>query len=126
LRTFFILLYLSFSGSLYNDIAFMSITAHWIDINFEMNNVLMDFIELHGSHSGVNIENVFSNSLITYKVFDKKLAVTLDNASNNNAFIAALMERDPTFDREHHIRCFGHVLNLTAQDALRTMSDEIN
>ena len=45
--------------------------------------MLMDFVELNGSHSGVNIEKAFSESLMDFNVFDKKLAITLDNAYNN-------------------------------------------
>ena len=62
----------------------------------------------------MNIEKAFSQSLLEFKVFEKKLAITLDNAYNNNVFLSALMERDPTFDKEHHVRCFGHILNLAA------------
>ena len=108
-----------------NDLAFMAITAHWISTDFEIHSLLMDFVELFGSHSGVNIEKAFSQSLIEFNVFDNKLAITLDNAYNNDTFISALMERDPAFDKEHHIRCFGHILNLCAQDALELVKDEL-
>ena len=109
-----------------NDLAFMAITAHWICPDFKMHSVLMDFVELNCSHSGVNIEKAFSSSLKEFKVFEKKLAITLDNAYNNDTFLSALMERDPTFDKEHHIRCFGHVLNLCAQDALKMVESELS
>jgi hypothetical protein len=108
-----------------NDLAFMAITAHWISEDFVINSILMDFVELSGSHSGVNIEKAFSQSLIEFNVFEKKLAITLDNAYNNDTFLSALMERDPTFDKEHHVRCFGHILNLAAQDALGLVEDEL-
>lgn len=36
------------------------------------------------------------------------------------------MERDRTFDKEHQIRCFGHILNLTAQAALKEADEEIS
>jgi uncharacterized C2H2 Zn-finger protein len=109
-----------------NDLAFMAITAHWISADFHIHSLLIDFVELFGSHSGVNIEKAFSQSLIECNVFDKKLAITLDNAYNNDTFISALMERDPSFDKEHHIRCFGHILNLCAQDALALVKDELS
>ncbi len=86
----------------------------------------MDFVCLNFGHSGENIEKAFSKSLKDFKVFDKKLAITLDNAYNNDTFLSALMERDPTFDKEHHIGCFGHILNLSAQDALGCVESEIS
>jgi hypothetical protein len=109
-----------------NDLAFMAITAHWISPDFVIRSMLMDFVELSERHSGLNIETAFSQSLIDFGVFDKKLAITLDNASNNDSFIDALMDRDPSFDKEHHIRCFGHILNLCAQQALEAASVEIS
>ncbi len=102
-----------------NDLAFMA-------IDFAIHSILMDFVELLGSHSGVNIEKAFSESLIEFNVFDEKLAVTVDNAYNNDTFMSALMERDPTFDIEHHVRCLGHILNLCAQAALELVKDELS
>jgi hypothetical protein len=51
-----------------NDLAFMAITSHWISTDFEIHSLLMDFVELFGSHSGVNIEKAFSQSLIEFNV----------------------------------------------------------
>jgi len=104
-----------------NDLAFMAITA-----TLDIHSILIKFVELLGSHSGVNIEKAFSESLIEFNVFDKKLAVTVDNAYNNDTFMSALMERDTTFDKEHHVRCFGHILNLCAQAALELVKDELS
>jgi hypothetical protein len=41
-----------------NDIPFMAITGHWIDCNFKMRSMLMDFVALPGSHTGIAIEKV--------------------------------------------------------------------
>jgi hypothetical protein len=71
-----------------NDLAFMAITAHWISADFSMQSMLMGFAELFEGHSGVNIEKAFSQSLIEFNVFDKKLVITLDNAYNNDTFIS--------------------------------------
>lgn len=64
--------------------------------------------------------------MIDNGVFDKKLAITLDNATNNDSFIDELMKRDPTFTAEHHVRCFGHILNLSAKDALAVVEEELS
>jgi hypothetical protein len=68
----------------------------------------------------------FSQSLIDNGVFDKKLAITLDNATSNDSFIEDLIKRDPTFTAEHHVRCFGHILNLSAKDALAVVEEELS
>ena len=59
-------------------------------------------------------------------MFDKKLAITLDNASNNDVFISKLIERDPTFSKARQIRCFGHILTLSSQNALNLVNGEIS
>lgn len=108
-----------------NDLSFMAITAHWISPQFVVQSLLVDFLEIQGSHTGVNIEKYFSESLIEFGLFDKKLAVTLDNAYNNDTFISSLIKRDPSFTKDHHIRCFGHILNITSQDALKLVQTQI-
>jgi uncharacterized C2H2 Zn-finger protein len=41
-----------------NDIPFMAITGHWIDRNFKLWSMLIDFVALPGSHTGIAIEKV--------------------------------------------------------------------
>jgi hypothetical protein len=53
-------------------------------------------------------------------------AITLDNASNNDSFIEELMKRKPSFTADHHVRCFGHILNLAAKDALAVVEEELS
>ena len=64
--------------------------------------------------------------MINNGVFDKKLAITLDNASNNDSFIEELIKRDPSFTAQHHVRCFGHILNLSAKVALAVVDEELS
>ena len=39
--------------------AFLGINAHWICQDWKINSMLIDFIELSGSHSGENLANAF-------------------------------------------------------------------
>jgi hypothetical protein len=36
------------------------------------------------------------------------------------------MKRDNSFTAEHHVRCFGHILNLCAKDALAVVKEELS
>ena len=54
----------------------------------------------------------------------KILTITLDNASNNDSFIQSLIP-DVIRGGEYHIRCFAHVANLAAQDALKSIEPVI-
>jgi hypothetical protein len=57
---------------------------------------------------------------------DKFLAITLDNASNNDVFMRCLeLDDSNDFSSFHHIRCFAHVLNLGAQAALAVISEDL-
>jgi hypothetical protein len=58
-----------------NVIEFLGITAHYIDANWNLKEVLVDFVELSGSHSGDNLAQAFVKFLQ-----DKKILI---KASNN-------------------------------------------
>lgn len=59
------------------------------------------------------------------------MGITLDNASNNGAFIRLLtnwaIEKRIPFDKDdNHFRCFAHVINLSVQAALTQLESEIS
>lgn len=49
------------------------------------------------------------------------LGLTTDNAKNNDTFVTALLRKQVLGDREAHQRCFAHVINLGAQEAIKDM-----
>jgi hypothetical protein len=59
------------------------------------------------------------------------MGITLDNASNNMAFIRLMtnwgVEKGIPFDQNtNHFRCFAHVINLSIQAALTCLETEIS
>lgn len=54
-----------------NYLAFMGVTAHWIDHTFEMHSVLLDFIPLVGRHTGDNMAEKLIECLTDLKVLPK-------------------------------------------------------
>jgi hypothetical protein len=58
------------------------------------------------------------------------MGITTDNAANNNTFIRSLTSwaayKAISFDENQHFRCFAHVINLSAQEALSCLSKEIS
>jgi hypothetical protein len=54
-----------------NQIPFLGITAHWISLNWELKNTVLDFKVLEGTHSGENIATVFFNILKEYGILNK-------------------------------------------------------
>ncbi|CAG8803303.1 41130_t:CDS:2, partial [Gigaspora margarita] len=122
---------LSFISDLWtspNNKSYISATAHYIDENWVLKKIIIDFGLLSGKHDGVNIANRFYQILEDYNIVSKFLAITLDNATNNNVFVRELAiklkkKMDVSWDPEClRFQCFNHILNLAAQAALKLNS----
>ena len=61
-----------------------------------------------------------------YGIQEKVLAMTLDSATSNDVMLRTL-DDDSTnsFSIFAHIRCFAHVVNLGAQDALNVIKNDL-
>ena len=100
--------------------AYMCITAHWLDKDWEHQGIVLDFVELPGSHTGKLIAKKFVETLKEFKVLDKMCGITLDNASNNGVFIKHLHEdKNIPWTKYWRVSCFAHVLNLAVQVAVK-------
>ncbi|GBC00584.1 hypothetical protein RclHR1_03900001 [Rhizophagus clarus] len=66
---------------------------------------LLDFIDLSGSHSGKNLCNAFVKSCQEFGILEKIFAITSDNASNNDTFIKYL-------ENVCHYCCIAHIMNI--------------
>lgn len=88
----------------------------------------MDFVSLPGSHTGENIAKCFIQIVTEFNLLTLGLCHTLttDNATNNDVFITILLRKGYLESPEHHIRCFGHVINLAAQDSFKEMDNVFN
>jgi hypothetical protein len=51
--------------------SFLYLTGHFIDINWKLQNTIIDFIEIFESHSGENIKEVFVLLLKNYSIQNK-------------------------------------------------------
>ena len=106
------------------NIAFLGITAHFIDQDWALQSVALDFLPLPGAHTGMNLHQAFQSVLVKYRLTEKVMGITLDNALYSDSFIAE-MNLDSLFDSFHHVRCFAHVLNLGAEAALSVIADDL-
>lgn len=106
-----------------NGLAILGITAHWVDNEFILREVILDSIELQGTHSGKNIGNAVLECLKQLEIETKLFCITADNASNNNTMAQELAKYLAQFDSEIHIiGCVGHVINLAAKQGLKVLS----
>jgi hypothetical protein len=112
-----------------NSQAFLAITAHWIDLEWRLREVLLDFAPLSGSHTGENICSTFVASCDRFGVLPKILAITTDSASTNGVFLRSVEEvcanRGIAFSkRDGHVRCAAHVFNIAVQELLKRIHAE--
>lgn len=103
--------------------AFMAITGYFIDKDWKYRETLLGFEPLHGAHSGVNLSTTLMELLQKYDIVNRVLAITTDNASNNNTLIENIQEtikslRLPSQALIVRIPCLAHVIQLSLRDLL--------
>jgi len=93
----------------------MSITAHFIDGNFKIQNVLIDFSLIPYPHGGQQIMEKLREIITEFKIEKKLIALTSDNASNNIKAFKILKNWLKNYSSEEiiHFRCFAHIINLS-------------
>ena len=57
--------------------AFLAITTYYIDKNWKLQNILVDFIQIFGSHSGKNIKDAFVTGLQNLSIQNKVIFLFL-------------------------------------------------
>jgi len=67
----------------------------------------------------VNLAQAFAEVLRSFKIKNKILSVTCDNASNNDTMIHELDDSLSEFSSLNRTRCFAHILNLVAKALLK-------
>ncbi|XP_078442307.1 putative transcriptional regulator tpeD [Wolffia australiana] len=108
-----------------NNIALLGITAHWIDNNLKLCELLLGLRQIKGSHSGSNLATIIVEVAYHHGIESKICAITTDNASNNKTMIASVVDQlktiNPQFTMDRHVPCFAHVLNLVVQAKLKVI-----
>jgi hypothetical protein len=67
-----------------------AVIGHWITPNYVKRKALFEFTALKGVHSGENIAGITFAALDRLRVLQKLLAITADNALNNNTLVKHL------------------------------------
>jgi hypothetical protein len=110
--------------------SFMAIIATFIDKDWNIQEALIGFEPLHGSHSGKELATVVKRVIESYHIEESVHSITTDNASNNSTLIQSMNElveelqyrlnRDEGFftGRIQHMPCFAHVLQLALKALL--------
>jgi hypothetical protein len=106
--------------------AFIAVTGYFIDQNWNYREILLGFEPLHGTHSGVNLSAVLLDLFQQHNIINRVLAITTDNASNNNTLISSIQESAQTVQLLNldnnttiiRVPCIAHVIQLSLKQLL--------
>lgn len=114
--------------------AFMGINCYFINAKWEFREVLAGFEPISGKHDGATLARAFYSVMGSYeavKLAECTLAVTADNASNNNTMREKLKQ---TIARQHgghewdhklgSIPCLAHVIQLAVNELVKGLAIE--
>lgn len=102
-----------------SNVAMLGVTAHWIDENFKMQNIILALKPIDGPHTGVNLATLLKNILDKFNITDRLYCITADNASNNTTMGQSLTTMIPHFDASQSLHgCVAHVINLVAKSGM--------
>ncbi|CAI5531725.1 unnamed protein product [Closterium sp. Naga37s-1] len=104
-----------------NGKAWLVVTGHWIDKNFQLRTAVLEFREMLGRHGGKEMAQVVEETFVQWGLEGRCLGFTTDNASINIAAFRRMSEEGGGqcfFNSRMHFRCLAHVINLAVQAAL--------
>ncbi|GKA00176.1 zinc finger BED domain-containing protein RICESLEEPER 2-like protein [Tanacetum coccineum] len=101
--------------------SYICVTAHWIEPGtWQMMKRVIAFEDFPVPHTGSALAKTLINVFVKFKLENKIMSITLDNASNNTSAIGKLrLKYEPPMEgRFYHSRCVAHIINLCVQDGL--------
>ncbi|KAI0573130.1 Dimer-Tnp-hAT domain-containing protein [Pyrenophora tritici-repentis] len=107
-----------------NHLSFLAVKVYFISQNWTLQEKLLDFIPMRGRHTGASIAADVLRILLETNTKARLLAITCDNASNNQTLTrtlqASLLEQDIEWDAsENTVPCIAHIINLVVQDIIQ-------
>jgi hypothetical protein len=111
-------------------LAFLAVVACYITDDWELQEVLIGFEQIKGTHTSENVAWIIEAVLKRYDLADQLLGFTFDNASNNtmlsNALTSPLCYLSIEWDCEsNHIPCMAHVIQLILGEYMKELKIKI-
>ena len=112
-------------------LSYMCLVAHYIDNDWKMQYRVLNFFELDPPHKGPVIGQAAYDCVAAWKIEDKIISLTLDNAANNDGAIRGLRARFAArqgyaFSAKYfHVRCCAHIINLVVNDGTTALASLI-
>lgn len=89
-----------------------------------MQSRVLNFVELDPPHSDIIIAQAVFECCQEWKIEDKIISLTMDNASSNDVAASKLMDRfagrksTNFISKYFHVRCYAHIINLIVNDGI--------
>jgi hypothetical protein len=106
------------------NLCYLALVAHYIDDEWNMQSRVLNFIELDPPHSGNIIAQAVFECCQEWKIEDKIMTMTMDNASSNDVAATNLTGRFKArksakfIPKYFHVRCCAHIINLIVNDGI--------
>ncbi|KAK9689202.1 hypothetical protein RND81_09G043000 [Saponaria officinalis] len=106
---------------------YITLTAHFIDENWQFQKRVLNFSFLPPPHSGVAMSIKVTGLLREWGIENRIMSITLDNASANDAMVASLKpDLNLLSNGDYfHARCCAHILNLIVQEGFKDLDSAI-
>ena len=107
--------------------SFIAVTAHYIDNDWQLNKCIIAFHAFDFPHSRHQILNIIYQTVYNFRIQNKIISITFDNACNNNVAVGLLKDSfHPILNgRLLHIRCACHILKILVQSSMTMLQDVI-
>ena len=127
---------LTFSIALTSDIwtsshqrtSYLSVVAHYLDSKYRLNKRVIGFKDIDESHTGEAIASQILEVIQEYKIEDRVVSITLDNASANTSAMNTLEPYIQSYIGGYvlHQRCVCHIINLIVQSGMSQVSKHLS
>ncbi|CAG8811329.1 38922_t:CDS:2, partial [Gigaspora margarita] len=107
-------------------ISYMAVTCHFINDNWQLCHILLDIFEIPSPHTGQTISNMLLLLLNKYKLENKILALTSDNASNiilASNLVKSTLANNYSNTLFQHVHCAAHIMNLAVKKSVLLIED---
>jgi hypothetical protein len=116
---------------------YISVVAHYVSADWELQKKVVGFRLIEVKHSGENITDRIASVVEEFSLIDKVFAITLDNASANSkametltpmffGYLGSYPAPTPTDPNKvkyllMHQRCACHIINLIVKSGLKRL-----
>jgi len=107
---------------------YIGITKHWIDLDWNLKAVTLDFKHFPTPHTGESAATILREVLDEFHISPKFISITTDNGSDIVAGVRILYRSLQTSSQNNlvqvHTRCVAYVINLAVRECFSLVHDE--